>query len=315
MFRALDDTPCVAPKNWITERFSKEMRELCKDINIPLAENCPLGEKAFEVVTKGTVLGVGFDSMAMTWFLSKEKADKVKRRCLDAIRSQHVDLKQIQKLMGSINDLAQMVKLIKFQKKPGNVLLAKFGGNENILLPVYQELKEDLLFIAKVAESSKFGLPVAESVRMPTLAALTFYTDAAGASFSMRNGNRVFHNNSGKGVACVAGSELHNIWGWTRNSWPEQLLTELKDEKGRFFGCKSTTLESVGILLPLLAFPEKVTGRNLIFRIDNIAVMYGWQHRYVKNDGTALEILKSAQYLGAFLGATICRNIGPFACH
>ena len=77
MFRALDDTPCVAPKNWITERFSKEMRELCKDINIPLAENCPLGEKAFEVVTKGTVLGVGFDSMAMKWFLSKEKADKV----------------------------------------------------------------------------------------------------------------------------------------------------------------------------------------------------------------------------------------------
>ena len=128
------------------------------------------------------------------------------------------------------------------------MLLAKFGGNENILLPVYQELKEDLLFIAKVAESSKFGLPVAESVRMPTLAALTFYTDAAGASFSMRNGNRVFHNNSGKGVACVAGSELHNIWGWMRISWPEQLLTELKDEKGRFFGCKSTTLESVGIL-------------------------------------------------------------------
>ena len=117
MFRALDDAPCVAPKNWITERFSKEMRELCKDINIPLAENCPLGEKAFEVVTKVTVLGVGFDSMAMKWFLSKEKADKVKRRCLDAIRSQHVDLKQIQKLMGSINDLAQMCPLIKFQKK------------------------------------------------------------------------------------------------------------------------------------------------------------------------------------------------------
>ena len=298
VFRALDDSPCVAPKNsGITEAFSKEMRELCRDVNIPLADNCPLREKAFEMTTKGTVLGVGFDSLTMKWFYSEEKADRVKRRCLDARRSQHLDLKQVQKLMGSINDLAQMCPLIKFHKRSGNVLLTRFGGNENILLRVHQELKEDLLFIAKVAESSKAGLPVADPDGMPTLAALTFYTDAAGASFSMRNGDRVFHNNKGKGVACVAGTELNDVWGWTRISWPDQLLTDQKDEKGRSFGCKSTTLESVGILLPLLAFPEKVKGRNLIFKIDNIAVMFGWQHGYVKNDATASEILKSAQYL------------------
>ena len=42
-----------------------------------------------------------------------------------------------------------------------------------------------------------------------------------------------------------------------------------------------------------------------MFKIDNIAVMYGWGSGYVKNDSTASEILKSAQYLASFLGTMI----------
>ena len=60
------------------------MRKVCGEVGIPLAENCPKAEKAFENVTRGTVLGVGFDSTKMEWFLSKEKADKVIRRCMNA---------------------------------------------------------------------------------------------------------------------------------------------------------------------------------------------------------------------------------------
>ena len=188
------------------------------------------------------------------------------------------------------------MRIRKFHKREGNVLLTRFGGNENILLVVPQKLKEDLLVIAKVAESTKKGLPIADQVAMPTLAALTFYTDAAGASFTMCGGKRIFHDNTGRGVACVAGTSLEDMWGWTRISWPETLLQQAKDEKGRFFGCKSTTLESVGLLLPLIAFPDRVAGKNVVFKIDNIAVMYGWGSGYVKNDSTASEILRCIQY-------------------
>ena len=55
----------------------------------------------------------------------------------------------------------------------------------------------------------------------------------------------------------------------------------------------------------MLAFPEKVKGRNLVFMIDNIAVMYGWLKGYVKNDSSASEVLKTAQYMAAFLGITV----------
>ena len=137
------------------------------------------------------------------------------------------------------------------------------------------------------------------------LAALSCYTDAAGASFTMVNGKRVCHGNTGRGVSCLLAESEDHIWAWTRVSWPDHFLSEKKDEKGVFFGSKSTTLESVGLLLPIIAFPEAVAGRNLIFSIDEIAVMHGWLSGYVRNYWTASEVLKAAKYMAAFLGVTI----------
>ena len=61
----------------------------------------------------------------------------------------------------------------------------------------------------------------------------------------------------------------------------------------------------MGLKLPMLAFPDRVKGRDLVFMIDNIAVMHGWLYGYVKNDSSASEVLKTAQYLAAFLGITV----------
>ena len=80
--------------------------------------------------------------------------------------------------------------------------------------------------MAKVVESAKFGLPILEIISQPGLSALVFYTDAAGVSFTVAGGKRFYHDNHGKGVACLAGSCLDDIWGWTRLSWSEGLLTE-----------------------------------------------------------------------------------------
>ena len=45
------------------------------------------------------------------------------------------------------------------------------------------------------------------------------------------------------------------------------------DEKGAHFGCKSNTLESVGMILPMIKLPDMIWGRNVILMIDNIVVM------------------------------------------
>ena len=120
VYRVLDDTPCVAKKeSGRVERFSVKMRELCKYINLPLAENCPNTEKAFERETRGVILGIGFDSKKMTWFLQEEKADKIIQKCLQATSTMHMDLRQTQSLMGSVNDIGQMCPLLKFHRVLG----------------------------------------------------------------------------------------------------------------------------------------------------------------------------------------------------
>ena len=306
VFRALDDSPCIAPlASGVVESFSRKMKEFCLEMDIPLAENCPKAEKAFVCQTKGTVLGVGFDSNSMSWFFSKEKAEKVVKRCLDVAGSTHVDLKQMQQLMGSVNDLGQMCPTVKFHKRAGNVFLASFEGNYQVIRMVPEKLKKELLVIAKVAEKAQEGLPIAERQVQPSLNALVFYTDAAGASFTWSRGERVFHNNEDRGVACIGGTEIADIWCWSRVFWPPELLTSLKDDRGRSFGSKSTTLEAVGMLLPFLAFPDRVRGKNIVFKIDNMAVLFGWYNGYVKQDETASEVLKSVQYISSVLGTVV----------
>ncbi len=306
VLRALDDSPNVAPANsGIAERFAKEMRSFCEFINLPLAENSADNDKAFELQTRGIVLGIGFDSTSMTWFLPNAKADKVIKRCLDAVNSSHLDLKQTQKLMGSVNDLAQMCPTLKFHKGSGNQFLSKFKGNENILLQVPKEMKADMLTAAKIADTARIGLPIADVSVAPPLSALTFYTDAAGASYNIQNGRKVFPDQQDRGVACVAGESVDKIWAWSRLTWPKSLLTELKDERGKLFGCKSTTLESIGLLIPFIAFPSMVKGAHLVFKVDNIAVYYGWHSGYVKFDSTATEVLRAVHYLSASMGASV----------
>ena len=304
--RALDDSPCIASSDsGLVKKFTEEMKKLCEETNIPLADICPKSEKAFEMVQTGTVLGVGFDSVNATWNYSQTKADKVVRRCLDGANAKHLSLQQVQEIMGSVNDLAQMCPLLKCHQSSGNAFLSRFGGDSELLRAVPSQLRKDLEVVAKVAESAKSGLPIAEVITQPGLAALEFFTDAAGASFTMAGGKRFFHNNDGKGVASIGGSSIEEIWGWTRLSWPEDLLLKQRDEKGCYFGSKSTSLESIGVLLPFLTFPEVLQNKQVVFRVDNTAVLWGWKTGYVNNDATATEILKCVRYIAGYLGTRV----------
>ena len=61
--RTLDDIPVVGGQGkGQVEEFTIEFQKICKMINVPLAENCDKKEKAFTMETRGTVLGVIFDT-------------------------------------------------------------------------------------------------------------------------------------------------------------------------------------------------------------------------------------------------------------
>ncbi len=72
--RQLDDVPVVAPKNsqWGHE-FDQTYRGICEKINMVLAPDCKLFEKAFSNTSTGKVLGVVFNTDTLSWRLPVEK--------------------------------------------------------------------------------------------------------------------------------------------------------------------------------------------------------------------------------------------------
>jgi hypothetical protein len=307
VFRTLDDIPVVAPENTgITRKFSESLFEICEYLKVPLAKECPNNEKAFQNQTRGIVLGIGFDCKKSEWFLPEKKSEKVASACLKVVKTSFMTLKQVQEVMGLVNDLAQMCPFIKPFRYCGNTFMAEFAKREDILLEVPYRMKMDMYVCANVATEARFGLPIACRKGKPGLKAMEFYSDAAGACFTFVKGEKVVsYVPNDRGVASVAVDQTGKVWWWAEAKWPRKFLSEDLDEKGSQFGCKTTTLEAVGLLLPLLSIPEQLLGKEVIFYTDNLAVMYGWENGGVKFDKTATSLLRSVHVITAYLGMTV----------
>ena len=106
--RQLDDVPVVSPanKSWC-EEFSTCYQNLCKELNLKLAPNCPNLEKAFENETKGKVLGIWFDSTDLSWSLPAIKRSKALNAICHSLKNKS-DLLAMQKLVGRLNDISLM---------------------------------------------------------------------------------------------------------------------------------------------------------------------------------------------------------------
>ena len=49
-------------------------------------------------------------------------------------------------------------------------------------------------------------------------------------------------------------------------------------------GDKSTTLEMICLLLPWLSIPKKLKNQHVVFAVDNIACVHGWENRSLKGE-------------------------------
>jgi hypothetical protein len=306
VLRTLDDIPVLSPPNKrFTAQFRVALRGICQKANVELAENCPKNAKAFEHVKKGVLLGIRFDSEKLEWSLPEEKADRFQRRIMDAMHMDFMDLLQIQQVMGVINDIILMCPFMKPFRVSGNKLLHHLGNDKTKSVRLLDMFKADLRKFANLIEEARQGIPLVDRPAPPPLFAKVFYSDAAGSSFALFRGDRVSLNMKGdRGVACIEVSNDQVTW-WSDLIWPEFFLNCARDEKGAFFGSKTTTLEAIGVLLPFLTRPHELCARHLIFTVDNIAVVYGWDNRSVKFDDSASIILLAVHLISAYLGCTV----------
>jgi hypothetical protein len=114
VFRCLDDVPVISPAySNDCANFSSTYVNLCNDLNIELAKECPKAEKAFTNKTIGKVLGIKFNSENLTWSYIETKISKVLDRISGAMAKKSLSLKSLQELLGSLNDFALLCPFMR----------------------------------------------------------------------------------------------------------------------------------------------------------------------------------------------------------
>jgi hypothetical protein len=294
--RTLDDAACVAPAGTtLSAQFAAAYRRIASQLNIQLAPECPDNEKAFTDDTWGTVLGIVFDTERMCWRMPAHKVEQLLTTAGDFINAGWVCLEETQKIAGRINHLAQMMPFLRAFRRPLNDLLGEFGGDKEVLKPVSAELAADIAFCANAAVSALDWLPLAPESGQPPQDAWVFVSDAAGG----------LGKDEWAGVASLGLTEsTKGIWFLGRGIWPEAVYTA-RDEKGARLASKMTTLEAVGLLLPLLSVPGALAGHHVVLGVDNLGVVYGWQNGGCKGDRWASVLIRALHIIAAYLGCTV----------
>ena len=293
--RILDDVANVAPAGSVWgQEFVQKYKENCADFNIRLATDCPPKEKAFTNSTRGTVMGIQFDTTKLAWRIADTKAAEILKDIHVLIHGGHTDLKQLETAAGRLSNFGQMCPFLKAFKRPLNNLLASFKEDYNILLPVSEELIGDLrVWAATVSHANRWS-PISLEMEFPPLNALEFISDAAGG----------LGDEDWVGVASLGLNSSEDFWFMCKGEWPPAIING-KDEKGADFASKMTTLELVGFFLPLLAAPKLVQGRNIVMGVDNVSVVFGWENRSVKGDLTASALIRALHLVSCFLECRI----------
>ncbi len=214
-------------------------------------------------------------------------------------------LQDAQILHGKLSAFAQMSGFLLGFRFQLTTFLRKFEPEETGKKLIPQGLKEDLWVWKKVIYSSRLGLPLTEKLETPPLFPLNFVLDAAGAAFEWEGGKCKNISEPGdRGVASVKFFGDRPIYA-SIIRWPTHLLTRDKGRSVAFFGSKSATLETVGLILPFVTNPAELVGRHIVLGVDNLSVVYAWRKRYCKNDPETSLLIRVLHVIEAYLHCKI----------
>jgi hypothetical protein len=275
LHRTLDDVSVVSPHNVVMgETFVKTYVELCSDINIDMTSTCPKFEKAFVNSSFGKVLGIFFYTDSLSWKLPDDKREKTAKSIQNALQNE-VTLKEFQELMGRLNFAGQLSPFMQgFRYNLNRTLSNLQNGNKTQLSG---PARADLEIWANFILDEDQWNPLVEPHFNPPLAYDCFVSDAAGCSEHTKVERLVGCGNIGMNCdgEIIFASQLF---------WPPGVLQNSRDEAGKLYGHKTTTLEFLGILVPFLLILERVKNSYAVVMVDNTSCFYGWLNRQSPGD-------------------------------
>ena len=297
VLRRLDDVPIIGPEGsgWC-ERFTAKYQEVCKRVNVKLAEDCPKKDKAFKNQKEGKVLGIWFNSEELTWAIPDEKRYKTLKGIKEATEGRRMNLLDMQKLMGRISDISQLCVFMTGFRGNLNKELGWFQNNPEKTKKLSKEaVKELWVWAGMLIKSERYPIP--NEAGAPPLRAVHISSDAAGDPEG--KGGR------GAGIGGVGLNEEGEVNMCFQYLWKEEMITKKKDDKGARMGSKTTFLETVGMTVSWLTYPEEMAGKHIVMSTDNTGCFFGWENKHVKGDNLASVLIRVILVLSTYMNAAV----------
>jgi hypothetical protein len=273
--------------------FSNELIALCKFLNIPLQTECPNNEKAFVCAKKGKVLGIIFDTEFLTWKLPDEKYFKYLNFVFDLLKSKRATLKQMQSLLGILNNICLMATFLRGFKFNLNSFLKQLHAND-VTTVIPDNVFIDLQIFANFLAQGNLWRPIVPKYYYPPLSFVNVTTDASG-KYSEEN----------TGCGHIITDQDDYVMSVFQYFWPNNEFLLEKDADGHVFSNKTCSLEFIGILIPFLLTPELLSGKHVVVNVDNIACCFGWINRQIPNDECASMMVRALHVISAYISCIV----------
>jgi len=297
--RHLDDHSNASPANSdMCSRMTEAYKKICKLINLPLQEDDPELVKAFSNTTKGKVLGIFFDSSDLSWSLPKDKKTVVMQRVHRALNSNLISVHDMQKLLGHLNYVSLLCPLLVGFRRNLFEDLKMSTNTGSQVVRLSEESKNDLKVWTGFLLDKKGSFPIPSQPCEPPLCHKSFTSDAAGRADSDDSNCKV-------GVASIGLNEDGEICFASRFWWDPLMISCKKDRDGKRFGNKTTFLETVGLMLPLLSIPELLKNQHIVMYVDNIGTVQAWENKYAKEDVYTSILIRTIHLISCVLSSII----------
>ena len=280
--RQLDDMIMMAATysecKYITDVYLK----CAERINLPLASfDNPM--KAFLNSQYGVILGIYFDTRNMTWSLPLDKSDKYLFTIYSVLQKETVSQKELQQVLGVINNVAQMSHSLKFFRDPIVLDLKRTYENVDQTVILSSDCRKFLYIWLQIISDLRHGFPIPTAPSFPPAQHFCFATDAAGGA-ALSKGADFEVGVGAVGFISPWDTRIEHIFYTGQVFWPRDFVTIMRDRSDRLFGNKTTCLEVIGVFIPLYHNICTIVNRPVRVLVDNVAVFWAYEKGRSRKD-------------------------------
>ena len=285
-----------ANKDWVV-KLTNSYQEICGELNIKLAEDCPNKDKAFKLSTTGKVLGIEFNTENLSWRVPEDKRAEYMNLITDIIIVDRLSGFTIDRLLGKLNFVCSMAPYMRTFKVNLQKLQKSLSSSASEITELSWEARQDLKTWWAFLLDNESWTPLAQKHYYPSLCYSTFTSDAAGWDKDIVTDQEA-------GLGCIGTNEEGEIIYCSQILWDMKRVKNQVDHGGSSLGHKTTTLEFAGLLIPVLTNPELFKNRQVVLQVDNIGAVFAWENGYCK-DMTASILVRILGLLSAALSTVI----------